>query len=105
MLLDQLMLGSFMVALTVVLHGFALDRLIYLLECNKLKFIRTINGITMKIGVMSLIVSYVFFSHAVQIWLWGMCYQKIGALPDLEEALYFSTAVFTISGEFSLSTS
>ncbi len=36
--------------------------------------------------------------HTVQIWLYAALYVMAGALPDLETALYFSTASFTTVG-------
>ena len=34
----------------------------------------------------------------IQIWLWALFYLRVGALPALEEALYFSTSTFTTVG-------
>jgi hypothetical protein len=36
--------------------------------------------------------------HAVEIWLYAGLYRIAGAIPDLETALYFSTASFTTIG-------
>jgi len=36
--------------------------------------------------------------HTVEIWLYACAYLAVGALPDFESALYFSTASFTTLG-------
>ena len=36
--------------------------------------------------------------HSIEIWIYAAVYLALGALPDLESAVYFSTASFTTIG-------
>lgn len=86
-----------MVALTVGLHAFALDRLIKILE----KLATTSGHLfraNWKIPVLMATVLAVFSSHILHIWIWALLYRGLGALPDFETALYFSTTMFTTLG-------
>jgi hypothetical protein len=40
----------------------------------------------------------VFALHSVEIWLYAWLYLLVGALPDFETALYFSTVTFSSLG-------
>jgi hypothetical protein len=39
-----------------------------------------------------------FVLHAAEIWLYAILYTLLGALPDLEQALYFSTSTYATIG-------
>ncbi|MGB0720447.1 MAG: potassium channel family protein [Bdellovibrionales bacterium] len=97
MFLSQLVIGGIMVGLTVCIHAIALDRLIKALEkCGPAAFRRFRKH--WKIPVLIATVFGVFSAHIVQIWIWALLYLYVGALPDLEESLYFSTSTFTTVG-------
>lgn len=97
MFISHLIVGALLIGVTVVIHAVALDRLMEALEqwgpSLYKKFKRH-----WKAPVLILTVLGVFGSHIVQIWLWAFFYMAIGALPDLEESLYFSTSTFTTVG-------
>lgn len=100
MLIVQFLVGAGLIGITVLIHAFALDRLMALLEAigpdiyklSKLtkKFWRAILLVITVMGV--------FLAHIAQIWLWAEFYLFVNILPDLEEALYFSTSAFTTVG-------
>ena len=48
--------------------------------------------------MLTITVLGVFIAHIVQIWMWAIFYLAVNALPNLEEALYFSTSTFTTVG-------
>ena len=48
--------------------------------------------------MLTIAVLGVFCAHVIQIWLWAIFYLAVNALPNLEEALYFSTSAFTTVG-------
>lgn len=98
MLVTQLALGCLLIVITVVIHGVALDRLIYLLERAEPHLDQQLSRLITKTNVMLFTILYVFFSHVLQIWVWALCYLGLEVLPDLETALYFSTAAFTTVG-------
>ncbi len=98
MLLIQFSLGCFLIIVTVVVHGVALDRLIFVLDRFNPYFARKIELISTKCIVMVVTILCVFLSHAVQIWIWAIFYLVLDVVPDLESALYFSTSAFTTVG-------
>lgn len=51
-----------------------------------------------KMWLMVLTVLGIFGIHALQIWVWAISYWVIGALPDFQTALYFSTVTFSTLG-------
>ncbi|UTW44944.1 two pore domain potassium channel family protein [bacterium SCSIO 12696] len=100
MLVHQFALGFLMILLTVVVHGVALDRLIFVLEKYRpyLQLPQSPMLLSRAILVMVVTIFCVFLSHLVQVWGWAACYQILGVLPDFEAAMYFSMSAFTTVG-------
>ncbi|NQZ13768.1 MAG: two pore domain potassium channel family protein [Alphaproteobacteria bacterium] len=99
MMMTQLLIGCFMIGLTVVIHAVALDRLVALLEkLGPVSFQHFKKY--WEIPLMVTTVLGVFLTHVVQIWLWAILflYLEPHILPNLESALYFSTSAFTTVG-------
>ena len=97
--MTQLLIGCFMIGLTVVIHAVALDRLVALLEkLGPVSFQHFKKY--WEIPLMVTTVLGVFLTHVVQIWLWAILflYLEPHILPNLESALYFSTSAFTTVG-------
>lgn len=98
-MITQLLIGCFMIGLTVIIHAVALDRLVSTLE--KLgpwayqNFKRS-----WKTPLMVITVLGVFLTHIVQIWIWAILFYDLAPeeLPTFESALYFSTSSFTTVG-------
>lgn len=97
MFLYELFIGAFIVALTVVIHAVALDRLMELLESIGPATYKKYKK-HWKVLLLIITVLGVFMAHIVQIWLWAFFYLGTEALPDLEAALYFSASSFTTVG-------
>jgi uncharacterized membrane protein len=99
MFMMQLIIGCFMIALTVIIHAIALDRLVYCLGKIGPKIFKIFHQFW-EIPLMIFTVLGVFLTHVVQIWLWGVLFLYLAPdiLPDLESALYFSTSSFTTVG-------
>ena len=99
MLIIQLLIGCFMIALTVIIHAVALDRITVLLEKSGpwayKKYKRS-----WEIPLMVITVLSVFLAHIIQIWIWAVMfyYLEPETLPTFEAALYFSTSSFTTVG-------
>jgi Ion channel len=97
MFLFHLFIGAFLICLTVIVHAIALDWLLVSLE-------RWRNGSILlfkkfwKIPILVGAVLGVFCAHITEIWIWALFYLLVGALNDLESALYFSTITFTTVG-------
>lgn len=87
-----------MIGLTVGIHAFALDWLIYAVLRHFVPLCKHLFGKTWKTPVLTVTVLGVFCSHITQIWLWAALYLFIGVFHDLEDSLYFSTTMFTTLG-------
>lgn len=97
MFVFQLFIGVFLICLTVVIHAVALDYLILWIKKSGNKM-RLMFKRHWKVPVLIIAVLGTFGAHIVQIWIWAVFYMMIGVMPDLEEALYFSTSAFTTVG-------
>jgi hypothetical protein len=96
----QLGVGLGMIALCVFIHGmglFTLQRIMHakaieerLDKCEALSFSGALFTL---MTVFALI-----FVHLTEIWLFAFLYDYLGALPDFEESLYFSTISYSTIG-------
>lgn len=93
----QLLIGTLLICATVVIHAITLDFLIGRIESLKNRA-RLLFKKFWKVPILTFAVLGTFCAHIVQIWIWAIFYMYIGELPDLEEALYFSTSTFTTVG-------
>ena len=97
MFLAQLVIGTLLICITVIIHAVTLDFLLTWMDRNANR-VRLSFRKYWKVPLLVAIVLGTFCSHIVQIWLWALFYLTINALPDLETALYFSTSAFTTVG-------
>jgi len=93
----NLALGCAVLAVTVVIHTFGLIALTEIMRwivewfrLHRHAFGRTVAMLVTVLGLFAL--------HGLEIWTWAAAYLWTGALPDLEMALYFSTATFSTLG-------
>jgi hypothetical protein len=96
-LIQNLAVSTLMVALTVVVHFLGLLALLFLLRRRGARF-RAHESVAGQGLLIVLTVFGLFAIHAVEIWLYAAFYVAVGAEPDLETALYFSTVSFSSLG-------
>lgn len=98
-LLVQLLLGSFLIGLTVALHALALDLIIkftgHIEIPVRVRFRRIWRAV-----LSSGFVMIVFCVHVAMIWIWTMVYMLRGCRPldNIADAVYFSTVSYTTMG-------
>lgn len=97
MFVTQLIIGTMLVCLTVVIHAVLLDRIMFFLEKVGPGVFKKFSTIW-RIPILTIAVLGTFSSHIIQIWIWAVFYLFIDVLPDFESALYFSTSTFTTVG-------
>lgn len=99
MFFAHLLIGCVMVALTVIIHAVATDRLVILLEKVGPGMFRVFRRLW-KIPLLIVTVLGVFLAHIFEIWLWAGLYYYFehDILKNFEDALYFSTVSFTTVG-------
>ena len=93
----QIVIGTLLIAITVVIHAVVLDRLMVTLGTLGPEFFKIFHKVW-KVPLLTVTVLGVFTAHIIEIWLWAFFYLGVGALDGLEAALYFSTTTFTTVG-------
>lgn len=96
-MLPQLAIATVMVLGTVALHGAGLLSLTKLLKLEAREEVR-FHGNWRGLGVALVLVSALFALHGVEIWAYALLYLWLGAIPDLAEAVYFSTSTYATIG-------
>lgn len=96
-LAHQLLISTAIVSATVVIHLLGLDALQLVLRLHLERFTRWIHLDRMIVPLG--IVLGLFVLHGLEIWLYALVYWKMGMLPTLEQALYFSTSSYSTVGE------
>lgn len=92
----SVLVATVMVAVTVVIHYFGLVLLLKLLRGRPRREKKT--PLFSQGEAILFIVFCLMALHTVEIWSYAGLYLLAGALPDLETAVYFSTASFTTVG-------
>jgi len=94
----QIALGSLLVLVTTAVHAFCTFLALVVLRGESRWFqwehARLLRGTLL----VSSLVLLLFFASLVEAWIWAHVYVAVGALDDLETALYFSTVTFTTLG-------
>lgn len=93
----QILLGTCMIALTVVVHAGGVIVLIRLLR-ERVASKDGHSSLFRMVRVLVFTVLALFFLHTIEIWLWALLYILLGAFEIMEHALYFSTVTFTTLG-------
>lgn len=97
---EQLAVGAAMIALCVLIHGvglFTLRRLVAGEHADE-RF-ENVRPLSFRgTGFTLLVVFAIIFVHFVEIWLFAFLYDYLRALPDFQEALYFSTISYATIG-------
>ncbi|GAA3892115.1 potassium channel family protein [Sphingomonas limnosediminicola] len=91
----QLVIATLMVLVTVIIHLVGLAVLVRILRSHSRLFQSPrILPISLLIGAAMGIVAI----HTVEIWVYALLYDGIGAFRTFEEALYFSTVTYSTIG-------
>ena len=96
-MLTELLVGTVMVILTVVMHGVGLAILARVTQAEtnakQLDWLSP-RGVGFTVGL----VIGLFVLHGLEIWLYASVYQALGATQDLRAAVYFSTTTYAAIG-------
>ncbi len=97
MLLTQILLGTAVIGVCVVIHVTAIVILLGIIRRHAADWIHWhfYPGATL---IMLILVLGLLLAHTIEIWLWAALYVHLGEFPDLTNALYFSTVTFTTLG-------
>lgn len=101
-MLQNLAAGSVMVITTVIIHGVGLLALSAALR-SVIERYRPHQTLVGTVVTMVLTVLGLFLLHTLEIWAWAVAYVSLGALPNMTDALLFSTLSFSTLGAESIS--
>lgn len=90
-------LATLMVVLTVTIHFGGVLGLLWMLRSRGHRFRIHESAAGQGAAILAIVLGLVAI-HTVEIWLYGVAFLVVGALPDFESALYFSTTSFTTLG-------
>lgn len=96
-MLDDFLLGSLLVIVTTFVHA-----VFMVVAVTRFKIVArqptTLDSPMRGAVLVAVLVLLLFFAALVESGVWALVYVAIGAMPSLEEALYFSTVTFTTLG-------
>jgi len=97
---EALAVGAAMIALCVVIHGLGLFTLRRLMHSERGKErLRHLEPLSLRGTLFTLFVVFAIISlHFVEIWLFALLYDFVGALRSFQEALYVSTSSYATLG-------
>ncbi|MGZ5907614.1 MAG: potassium channel family protein [Reyranella sp.] len=96
-MIGNLALACLMVGLTVIIHFSGLLVLMWVLRARGHRFRAHESAVGQGAAIVFVVLGLVAI-HTIEIWLYGVVYLSLDALPDFESALYFSTTSFTTIG-------
>jgi uncharacterized BrkB/YihY/UPF0761 family membrane protein len=97
---QQLLVGTVMIALCVLVHGFglfSLERVVRRIYTEERR--GRIRPLSWRGNLFTLVMVFaLIFLHFVEIWLFALLYAWVNALPNIPDALYFSTISYSTIG-------
>ena len=97
---EALAVGAGMIALCVIIHGVGLFTLRRLMHTERgRERLRHLEPLSLRGTLFTLFVVFAIISlHFVEIWLFALLYDVVGALRTFQEALYVSTSSYATLG-------
>lgn len=99
-IITQFTIMTLMIVICVVIHGAGLFRLNKAVRGEAaIERLRQINPLSPRGTLFTLTtVMAIIALHGIEIWCFALLYILVGAVPTLEEALYFSTISYSTAG-------
>lgn len=92
-------MSAIMVSTTVIIHLIGLFALLRFLRRNAHHAIRRSTAGLMRQGTLIVLVTLgVFAVHGLEIWLYALVFFWLGAVPNLQTAIYFSASSYSTLG-------
>ena len=97
---EQLAIGAMMIAICVVIHGFGLFGLQRALHTEAMtERIEKLSPLSIRGSFFTLMIMFALIGlHFIEIWLFALLYEVIGALGNFPNSLYFSTITYATLG-------
>ena len=94
---EQVVFGIALMLITTVIHALCTAAVLWVLRQTHAKEWGNRSAMT-RVSLISGLVLVMFIASLLEAGVWAAAYLKVGAIPDLETALYFSTVTFTTLG-------
>ena len=94
---EQIVIGSAMIAITVVIHTVGLIGLIPILRASA-AVLAEFHELGRLILLLIAVIIGIFLIHSLEIWLWAAVLVWLGEFDNFQRALYFSTTTYTTLG-------
>ena len=95
-MLGNLVLGTIVIALTVLIHTFGLISVTQAMGWLVNRF--RMRGQQSRVVAIMTVVFGLFLVLTIEVWLWAAVFHMIGAFEDFAHSLYFSTVTFSTLG-------
>ncbi|MGI9501249.1 MAG: ion channel [Geminicoccaceae bacterium] len=96
-MISQLLIGSFIIAITTILHAAFIEAgIVGLTRFGERPAVPP--GCLMKTAMLVAATLWLLASHSAGVWLWALMFIIFGAIEGLEPAVYFSLVTFTTLG-------
>jgi len=95
--LQQIAFGSVLLLITTVIHALCTAAVLNVLRGTHASAWGNRSAAT-RVFLISAVVLVMFLAALLEAGTWAAVYLAVGAIPDLETALYFSTVTFTTLG-------
>lgn len=92
-MLTRLFVACALMALCVIVHAAGVTWALRRLRARGLP-----GGFWFSTGLFVLVAVWIVLLHLAEISLWAIAYVGVGAMPDLQTALYFSAVTYTTTG-------
>jgi voltage-gated potassium channel Kch len=101
-MITSLALATLMVVTTVVIHFVGLQFVIRILNSGGFRpggrSLKLHDSLLAQAVLLIMVVLGLVLIHSLQIWAYAVLYVMLGAFPDFETSLYYSTTAFTTVG-------
>jgi len=96
-MIENLALGTVVISATVLIHTLGLLSVTRLMKSVR-RWFRLHRHEAGRTAAMIATVLALFVVHSVEIWAWALTYLGLGALSDIDSAVYFSLTTFATIG-------
>lgn len=96
-LTEQILLGSFVLGLCILIHVIILIWSVSLIKILGPRLARYSTKVRFAVLLIKAL-WFVIISHSVQVWIWAVSFVFMSAIPTLADAVYFALATYTTLG-------
>lgn len=96
-MLFQIALGSVVMVITTIIHAAGMGVGLRWLTATSAEQLQ-LNSLVIRSLIVGVLVVIMFATTLIEASVWAMVYSMLGAIPDFDEALYFSTVTYTTLG-------